>query len=166
MMEARLTREIEKSKSALYKFPIASSSSLSLNPSISSVPSRAGDSRRAPPLDDAAAIESQLSPEQLQLFADENADMLSHYQASLDQVRTAERSLLEISELQSTLGDNLSVQAAHIDQLVADASVTEGNVGGGNKQLKKAAERRSTARMVFWGVCAFAGVMIGWDLII
>ena len=162
MMETRLTREIEKSKSALYKSPIGSVTLPTVAPSLQrDGPKRGGGFA----LDDAAAIESQLSPEQLQLFAEENADMLSHYQASLDQVRTAERSLLEISELQSTLGDHLSVQAAHIEQLVADAGVTEGNVGGGNKELKRAADRKSTARVVFWGVCAFAGLMVGWDLL-
>ena len=33
------------------------------------------------------AIEQQLSPEQLQLFAQENQDMLKHYEDTLDQVR-------------------------------------------------------------------------------
>jgi syntaxin 18 len=77
--------------------------------------------------------------------------------------RTAEKSLLEISELQSTLATNLSMQAEHIDQLVADSYLTTENIGSGNKELKKATERKSTARMVFWATSAFCGVLILWD---
>jgi syntaxin 18 len=79
--------------------------------------------------------------------------------------RTAEKSLLEISELQTTLANNLELQAEHIGMLVEDSFMTTENVGSGNKQLKKATERKSTARMVFWSTCAFCSVMIVWDLI-
>ncbi|MCJ1277236.1 hypothetical protein MMC21_005046 [Puttea exsequens] len=106
-----------------------------------------------------------LSPEQLQLFAKENQDMLKRYEDTLDQVRTAERSMLEISELQSALVQNLDIQSANISQLVADSQSTTENVGGGNKELKRATERKSTARMVFWATCGLCGFLITWDLI-
>lgn len=80
--------------------------------------------------------------------------------------RTAEKSLLEISELQSLLVNNLAIQSAHIEQLVTDALSTGDNVGGGNKELKKAAQRPSAARYTFFaasGLCAF---LVLWDLII
>jgi t-SNARE complex subunit (syntaxin) len=80
--------------------------------------------------------------------------------------RTAEKSLIEISELQSMLVNNLTTQSAHIEQLVADSFSTTENVGGGNKQLKKATERPSAARYTFFaasGLCAF---LVLWDLII
>ena len=64
--------------------------------------------------------------------------------------RTAERSLVEISELQSTLAGNLEVQSANIEQLVQDSFYVTKNVDSGNKELKKASERRSTARLVFY----------------
>jgi len=80
--------------------------------------------------------------------------------------RTAEKSLLEISELQTTLATNLSVQAEHIDQLVADSYLTTENVGSGNRELQRATERRSTAQMVFWSTCAFCGTLVLWDLFI
>ena len=37
--------------------------------------------------EDKRQIEQQLTPEQLQLFAKENQDMLKHYEDTLDQVR-------------------------------------------------------------------------------
>ena len=79
--------------------------------------------------------------------------------------RTAERSMLEISELQTQLVQNLDIQSANISQLVADSLSTTENVGSGNKELKRATERKSTARMVFWSSCALCTVLIGWDLI-
>jgi len=79
--------------------------------------------------------------------------------------RTAERSMLEISELQTALVQNLDVQSADISQLVADSLSTTENVGGGNKELKMAIERKSTARMVFWASCGLCGFLISWDLI-
>ena len=63
------------------------------------------------------------------------------------QRRTAQKSLIEISELQTQLVDNLATQSAHIDQLVADSMNTTENVGGGNKQLKKAKERNRDSRV-------------------
>lgn len=80
--------------------------------------------------------------------------------------RTAEKSLLEISELQTQLVNNLATQSAHIDQLVTDSFVTAENVGGGNKQLKKASERKSTAKYVFYASCGLSAFLIVWDLII
>lgn len=48
----------------------------------------------------------------------------------LTRSRTAEKSLVEISELQTQLVNNLATQSAHIEQLVADSESTTANVGG------------------------------------
>ena len=81
-------------------------------------------------------------------------------------IRMAEKSLVEISELQTQLVNNLATQSAHIDQLVADSLFTAENVGGGNKQLKKAAERPSTPKYVFYASCGLSLFLVLWDLII
>jgi len=73
---------------------------------------------------------------------------------------------LEVSELQSTLTGNLEIQSAHIEQLVEDSFNTTENVGSGNKELKRATERRSTAQMVFYGTSAFCTLLVLWDLFI
>jgi syntaxin 18 len=79
MMEIRIQREVEKSKSVLYK---AKSSSFAyhqqLDAALDSEKSAAGGQERSEP---------QLSDEQMQLFAQENQDMMKHYQDTLDQVR-------------------------------------------------------------------------------
>lgn len=81
MVERRIERAHEKEKSVLYK------NQTSLPTSAAAVPPP------PPPVDDAmsqtemANIESQLSPEQLQLFAEENDLMLRHYEDTLGKVQ-------------------------------------------------------------------------------
>ncbi|CAM1511498.1 Fc.00g090110.m01.CDS01 [Cosmosporella sp. VM-42] len=165
MMEARLTRELEKSRSLLSKsgaVPLGgledyapSSRRLSQPPSGS-----------VPPSDNAQPLTEGLTEDQIQMFEERAQDMMKHYESSMDKVRTAEKSLVEISELQSLLVNNLTIQSAHIDQLVTDSFATTENVGGGNKELKKATQRPSAARYTFFasaGLCAF---LVIWDLII
>jgi phage-related protein len=76
-----------------------------------------------------------------------------------------ETSLAEISSLQTELSMNLEVQSENITQLVQDSVMTTHNVGSGNKELKKASERPSTARMVFYATCAFCSTLVVWDLV-
>ncbi|KAL3470161.1 hypothetical protein BJX99DRAFT_251426 [Aspergillus californicus] len=192
MVEKRIERVKEREKSVLYKASVPTSShvngssgsgsGLGRNPSLSiSAPSTYPDSgmewRRDPPtgagptkaatLDESeiAAIEAELSPEQLQLFAEENDSMVRYYEDTLSKVQNAEKSLLEISSLQQTLVTHLSTQEEHITQLVSDASNTETNIGRGNKELKRATERRSTAQAVFWGTVGLCTWLVVWDLI-
>lgn len=47
-----------------------------------------------------------------------------------------------------------------------DSHLAAENVGGGNKELQRATERKSTARMVFYGTSAFCVTLILWDLFI
>ncbi|CRK35059.1 hypothetical protein BN1708_016394, partial [Verticillium longisporum] len=162
MMETRLTREMEKSRSVLAR----AGPGAGLTGFYEVMPSRgtkAGalreEGRGYGPVED-------LTEEQIQMFEKGNQDMLQHYNSTLDKVRTAEKSLIEISELQTLLVGNLATQSANIEQLVADLENMGDNVGGGNKQLKEATKRPSAARYTFFasaGLCAF---LIVWDLII
>ncbi|KAI9682710.1 MAG: hypothetical protein M1829_006697 [Trizodia sp. TS-e1964] len=175
MVQIRLEREVEKSKSILYKTQTASSHvkgpaiaegyrGMNKHGNVETNEKR----KLAAHLneEEKGYIEQQLNPEQLQLFAQENQSMLKHYEDTLDQVKTAERSLYEISQLQTTLASNLATQSAHIDQLVADSLTTAENVVSGNKELKKATERKSTAKYTFYAVCSFSLLMIIYDLVI
>ncbi|KAI9732560.1 MAG: hypothetical protein M1834_003895 [Cirrosporium novae-zelandiae] len=175
MMETRIKRELEKNKSVLYKSRGVISQSAAFGesslPPTTAAPqgsswSSPGNQALQAEEDEKKAIEQQLDPEQLQLFAKENQDLLKHYEDTLDKVRVAEKSLLEISDLHSTLATNLDAQSTQIDQLVTDSvNITE-NVGKANMEMKKASERKSTAKTVFYassGLCLF---LIVWDLII
>lgn len=80
--------------------------------------------------------------------------------------RTAEKSLVEISELQTQLVNNLATQSAHIDQLVADSENINKDVGGGNKQLKQATKKPSPAKYTFYATCGLCTLLVVWDLLI
>ncbi|KAF3767085.1 hypothetical protein M406DRAFT_61123 [Cryphonectria parasitica EP155] len=141
MMETRLAREMEKNRTL--------------------------DEENAASRKRGQATDLDLTDEQKQMFERDNQDMVRHYNSATEKVRTVERSLVEIAELQQMLVENLTVQSAHIDQLVADSERTEENVGGGNKHLQKATQRKfSQARMTFYAASALCTFLIVWDLII
>ncbi|KFY04674.1 hypothetical protein O988_00606 [Pseudogymnoascus sp. VKM F-3808] len=148
MMETRIMREMEKNKSLLYKSKggMAMDGGGSGEPPIPAFEYKGAAGRQVEE-EYGKNVEDELTPEQLQLFEKENQNMVQHYEDTLNQVKTAQKSLMEISELQTQLVNNLATQSAHIDQLVADSFLTAENVGGGNKELKKASERRSTANV-------------------
>ncbi|KAJ0421708.1 snare-complex protein syntaxin-18 N-terminus-domain-containing protein [Aspergillus carlsbadensis] len=184
MVEKRIERVKEREKSVLYK---ASTSNAAGAEAGAGTRGRTGSTSISAPstypdagfegeptpagrgavLDEAevAAIEAELSPEQLQLFAAENDSMVRYYEDTLSKVQNAEKSLLDISSLQQTLVTHLSTQEEYIGQLVSDASNTETNIGRGNKELKRATERRSAAQAVFWGTVGLCTWLIVWDLI-
>jgi syntaxin 18 len=101
MMEVRISREVEKSKSVLYK-----------TKGLVSLPERealdAGrvamgeEKRRGNEPDESAGY--TLTDEQMQLFAQENQDMLKHYEDSLDQVRYALALTLALSSACTATG--------------------------------------------------------------
>ncbi|KAJ5485091.1 hypothetical protein N7539_005079 [Penicillium diatomitis] len=191
MVEKRIERAREKEKSVLYKNASAAAAAAAAgngstchtsDPSSSPTSGPAGSSARQSayqsldpsiPAPDAttlseaetARIEAQLSPEQLQLFAEENDTMLKHYEDTLGKIQNAEKSLLEISSLQETLVSHLATQEEYISQLVSDVDTTQSNVGRGNKELKRATERRSTAQAVFWGTVGLCTWLVVWDLV-
>ncbi|TAQ85012.1 hypothetical protein B7494_g6660 [Chlorociboria aeruginascens] len=129
MMEKRLMRQVEKNRSLLANSRIEHpelGGFVDMPMPLSSYQSSVSGHLESHPFDPA----EELTAEQIQIFEKDNQDMLKHFESTLDQVRTAEKSLVEISELQSQLVNNLAVQSEHIDLLVADSSVTAENIGG------------------------------------
>lgn len=106
MMEVRLEREVERSRSVLYKTRGSMAASGSSMPGVESPVTGGGMNGygdggvgtggwgggrggKAAQMEeeDRREIERQLSPEQLQLFAQENNEMLKMYEDQLDQIR-------------------------------------------------------------------------------
>jgi hypothetical protein len=85
MMEIRLMREVEKSKSVLYKTRASLPAADVDHSAGDSVDYRGKTSFNQD--ETSGVIEQQLDPEQLQLFAQENQDMLKQYEDQLDKVR-------------------------------------------------------------------------------
>lgn len=89
MMERRLGRDLEKGRSVLYNVKATPGIEGLAMEGPAVVASRAGqrERRTAAASDSTKEVERQLSPEQLQLFAQENEDLLNHYTDTLDQVK-------------------------------------------------------------------------------
>lgn len=98
MMERRLEREVERGRSVLYKVKgnvgAGDGVGMSGGGGGEGMNGRAGEGKSAfrgggevGEDESRRDIEQQLSPEQLQLFARENQDMLKQYEDTLDQVR-------------------------------------------------------------------------------
>jgi len=170
MMQTRINQQRNKDKSVLYKTKPSWASvdveSSSVNGSADGNMDTRGRSFN-PALDAErdAAIRAQLTPEQLQLFEEENSTLLNHYNDTLTKVTQAEKSILEISSLQQTLMGHLTTQGEMIEQLVSDAQNTDENVRRGNKELKQATERSSYAKGVFRVTIGLCGFLILWDLV-
>ena len=168
MMEVRIGREVERSKSALYKSRGGASIPYAQDQEDDQYGGSAAASARRQSSQKAAEANSdtaELTQEQLQLFESENADLLQYYEGQMEQISQAERSILEISELHSTLHANLAQQSEHIEQLVQESYDTTDNLGKGNLELKRASERRSTAQAVFWSTVGFCSFLVVWDLV-
>jgi len=64
------------------------------------------------------------------------------------------------------LVNNLEIQAEHVEQLVADSINTTQNVDKGNRELKKALDRPSTARYTFFAATGLCMFVIIWDFFV
>ena len=119
MMQMRLDREVEKSKSVLYKTRGAAGRG-SPQSDLSDIKDLVGASGNSGNVystekhrsgtsaieESEKRIEQTLSPEQLQQFAQENSDMLKHYEDTLDKVRyvsKATNNICRIPTLANTL---------------------------------------------------------------
>lgn len=129
--EIRLSRELEKSENQLSK-------SLYVPP-VAPIETTENDA----PLD---AFEEQLSKEQIQMLEKENSVMLEELNNTLNQIKHAEKALLEISTLQTQLTNHLASQTIQTDRLYADAIQTTEKVEQGNLQLFSAKERNKSSR--------------------
>lgn len=107
----------------------------------------------------------ELSPEQLQLFEEENSSLMNHYNETLTQVTQVEKSLHEISSLQQELIGHLGAQGEMIESLVTDAERTDENVQRGNKELKRATEKTRIPRILYHTTLYLCAGLIVWDLI-
>lgn len=169
MVEVRVKREREKEKSVLWKlgaggdFAYVNGSARSSSPRPDSTQSQVYNPALSQ--DDSSSMVPNLSPEQLQLFSSENSTLLNHYNDQLARVTEVEKSAMEIAALHQTLLSHLNTQEDMIQQLAADQMNTGENVDRGNKELKKATERTSTAKMVFWATVGLCGFLVGWDLV-
>ncbi|CDZ97978.1 STX18 [Phaffia rhodozyma] len=92
--------------------------------------------------------ESELTREQIQLFESENEQMMKTYDSHLEEIQKTQKTLSQISTLQSLLSQSLMQQAETSDRLLLEAGQTVSDVKAGNEQLRKAQERSGSGRIM------------------
>ncbi|XP_061688906.1 syntaxin-18 isoform X2 [Syngnathoides biaculeatus] len=110
-------------------------------------------------------LEDELSPEEIQMFEQENQRMISEMSNLIDEVRQIEGKVVEISRLQEIFSEKVLQQETEIDnihQLVVGA--TE-NVKEGNEDIREAIKNNAGFRvwiLFFLVMCSFSLLFLDW----
>lgn len=89
-----------------------------------------------------------LTPQQIIELEQENTALMDELELTLSKAKAAEKSLQEISQLQSTLAAHLSTQNDNIQSLLNDSSQVHQDILQANKQLDNAKERNRKASKI------------------
>ncbi|KAJ2097362.1 hypothetical protein IW146_010200 [Coemansia sp. RSA 922] len=87
-----------------------------------------------------------LSEQELQQLQMENKNMVEEFESALDKIRETQRSVLEISTLQTQLATEMDAQMQQTERLYNDAVGALDAVGQGNDHLVSARKHQSSAR--------------------
>ncbi|XP_077386395.1 syntaxin-18 isoform X1 [Festucalex cinctus] len=110
-------------------------------------------------------VEDELSPEEIQMFEQENQRLVSEMSNLVDEVRQIEGKVVEISRLQEIFSEKVLQQETEIDnihQLVVGA--TE-NVKEGNEDIREAIKNNAGFRvwiLFFLVMCSFSLLFLDW----
>uniref|UniRef100_A0A7N5ZVT5 Syntaxin-18 n=1 Tax=Anabas testudineus TaxID=64144 RepID=A0A7N5ZVT5_ANATE len=110
-------------------------------------------------------MEDELSPEEIQMFEQENQRLVSEMNSLVDEVRQIEGKVVEISRLQEIFAEKVLQQETEIDsihQLVVGA--TE-NVKEGNEDIREAIKNNAGFRvwiLFFLVMCSFSLLFLDW----
>uniref|UniRef100_A0A8C2ARG4 Syntaxin-18 n=1 Tax=Cyprinus carpio TaxID=7962 RepID=A0A8C2ARG4_CYPCA len=110
-------------------------------------------------------VEDDLSPEEIQMFEQENQRLVGEMNSLLDEVRHIEGKVVEISRLQEIFSEKVLQQETEIDsihQLVVGA--TE-NVKEGNEDIREAIKNNAGFRvwiLFFLVMCSFSLLFLDW----
>ncbi|XP_068133422.1 syntaxin-18 [Hyperolius riggenbachi] len=109
--------------------------------------------------------EDELSPEEIQMFEEENQRLVSEMNTLFDEVRQIEGKVVEISRLQEIFTEKVLQQETEIDnihQLVVGA--TE-NIKEGNEDIREAIKNNAGFRvwiLFFLVMCSFSLLFLDW----
>ncbi|KAK9529320.1 hypothetical protein VZT92_013423 [Zoarces viviparus] len=110
-------------------------------------------------------VEDELSPEEIQMFEQENQRLVGEMNSLVDEVRQIEGKVVEISRLQEIFAEKVLQQETEIDgihQLVVGA--TE-NVKEGNEDIREAIKNNAGFRvwiLFFLVMCSFSLLFLDW----
>ncbi|KAJ2505212.1 hypothetical protein IWW47_002150 [Coemansia sp. RSA 2052] len=136
MQELYLRQKLERQRSFLSQARAQPATSSSAN-GTSDVRSDGGDQDE---------VLRHLSEQELQQLQMENKNMVQEFESALDKIRETQRSVLEISTLQTQLATEMNAQMQQTERLYNDAVGALDAVGQGNDYLVSARKHQSSTR--------------------
>lgn len=161
--EIRLGRQMEKSKSMLHNVdettPLSTTRAQTKKPNNPYTSGVTDDTELPDVLRD-------LSPQQVTELETENTALLDELELSLNKARAAEKSLYEISQIQTQLAQHLSTQNEMIEDLLNDAFQVHDDITQANQQLESAKTRNKRAsKIIIYVSLFFAFLLLFYDAI-
>lgn len=156
--EIRLGRQMEKSKSMLHNV----NESTSLASAHSMKTKKPANPYTTGIIDDSELpdVLRDLSPQQITELETENTALLDELELSLNKAKAAEKSLYEISQIQSQLATHLSTQNEMIEDLLNDAFQVHDDITQANQQLESAKTRNKRASKIIIYVSLFFALLL------
>ncbi|XP_051897338.1 syntaxin-18 [Pristis pectinata] len=107
----------------------------------------------------------ELSPEEIQMFEQENQRLVSEMNSLVDEVRQIEGKVVEISRLQEIFTDKVLQQEKEIDSIHELVVGTTENVKEGNEDIREAIKNNAGFRvwiLFFLVMCSFSLLFLDW----
>ncbi|XP_078260401.1 syntaxin-18 isoform X2 [Rhinoraja longicauda] len=107
----------------------------------------------------------ELSPEEIQVFEQENQRLVSEMNSLVDEVRQIEGKVVEISRLQEIFTDKVLQQEKEIDNIHELVVGTTENVKEGNEDIREAIKNNAGFRvwiLFFLVMCSFSLLFLDW----
>ncbi|KAG1934631.1 syntaxin-18 [Pimephales promelas] len=110
-------------------------------------------------------VEDDLSPEEIQMFEQENQRLVGEMNSLLDEVRQIEGKVVEISRLQEIFSEKVLHQEAEIDSIHELVVGATENVKEGNEDIREAIKNNAGFRvwiLFFLVMCSFSLLFLDW----
>ncbi|XP_034095503.1 syntaxin-18 isoform X2 [Gymnodraco acuticeps] len=110
-------------------------------------------------------VEDELSPEEIQMFEQENQRLVSEMNSLVDEVRQIEGKVVEISRLQEIFAEKVLHQETEIDSIHQLVVGTTENVKEGNEDIREAIKNNAGFRvwiLFFLVMCSFSLLFLDW----
>lgn len=179
--EIRLSRQLEKTKNALhtvsdndYPTPVSRTGTPNIAGSGSTLPFDGSSTSLATSsinfdttTDEMPEALRELTPQQITALESENSALMDELELSLNKAKAAEKSLMEISQLQSSLAAHLSTQHDHIQNLLNESAQVHEDILQANKQLDNAkARNRRASKLIITASLILAFLLLFYDYLL
>ncbi|XP_055856654.1 syntaxin-18 [Episyrphus balteatus] len=107
----------------------------------------------------------ELSPEDIQMFEEENVQLFHELQGLSEEVELIEKNVVDIAQLQDIFTEKVSLQKHNIERIANAVIGATENVKDANEQIKQAIQRNAGLRvwsLFFLLVMSFALLFLDW----